>query len=173
MSGKWQTRVAQPLRALFTQGLGPEKITQCLIFGAAISLFPVLGTTSLLCAAAAWRFRLNLPAIQAVNWLLAGAQLALLLPFLRLGEMVFQAPPLPFTAAEIADLARAGLGAFILRFWRALLLAVAGWALTVIPLAALVYFPLKRALGRKSTQKGGWLNARDGAINRGMSEKEL
>lgn len=54
-----------------------------------MGLTPILGSTTLLCAAAAATLRLNLPAMQLVNWMTYPVQLALLIPFLRLGAWIF------------------------------------------------------------------------------------
>ncbi len=61
-------RLVQPVVALLTQGVTPEKIALSLAMGIGLGIFPVLGSTTLLCAAAAIIFRLNLPAIQLINF---------------------------------------------------------------------------------------------------------
>jgi hypothetical protein len=48
-------------------------------------MFPVLGSTTILCAAAAFVLRLSLLAIQAVNFLIYPLQLIVFLPFLQGG----------------------------------------------------------------------------------------
>ena len=66
--GFFHRRVVAPIVALLTQGITPEKIALSLAFGIVLGIFPVLGSTTVLCAAAALVFGLNLPAIQLVNW---------------------------------------------------------------------------------------------------------
>ena len=68
--GFFHRRVVAPIVALLTQGITPGKIALSLAFGITLGVFPVLGTTTLLCVAAALMFGLNLPAIQLVNWLI-------------------------------------------------------------------------------------------------------
>src|SRR5690242_16181112 len=79
-------RLLQPVVDLLRQGVTPEKIALSMALGATLGVFPALGWTTILCAIAAFALRLNLPAIQLVNYLVYPAQLALLLPFFRLGE---------------------------------------------------------------------------------------
>ncbi len=109
----WRTRVVQPLVALLTQGVTPEKLALSVAFGVALGLFPVLGTTTVLCTVAAVVFRLNLPAIQVANYLVYPLQLLLLLPFFRAGAWLFGATPLPLSARQVAEM-------FHRDFWRAM-----------------------------------------------------
>ncbi|HOW96600.1 MAG TPA: DUF2062 domain-containing protein [Kiritimatiellia bacterium] len=137
--GYFRRKVGGALLPLFRQGVTPEKIAQCLVLGAVISVFPVLGTTTFLCAVVAVRLKLNLPAIQAVNWLFGGVQLALIWPFLRLGEWVFRVEPLPLSPAELAARLKEHPWEFIQSFQAAVLCAVTGWLLAAVPLAWLTY----------------------------------
>jgi len=79
------------------QGLTPEKLALCVSLGAVIGIFPALGWTTLLCFGVAWALKLNQPAMQSVNYLVYPLQLALLIPFFRLGESLFGVPHLPIT----------------------------------------------------------------------------
>lgn len=66
----WYRRVLDPILALLRQGVTPEKIAISIVLGVILGVFPVLGATTLLCAGAAILFRLNLPAIQLVNYVM-------------------------------------------------------------------------------------------------------
>ncbi len=139
-------RVIAPIVALLTQGITPEKIALSLAFGIALGVFPVLGSTSILCAAAAVAFRLNLPAIQLINWVIYPVQLFLLLPFIRLGEKLFHAPHLQLSLTQMLALARASLPRSIALLWRTGLHAVVAWLL-IGPLVILIlYLVLSRIL---------------------------
>ena len=65
----FQRRVARPIVELLRQGVTPEKMALSLALGVAMGVFPLLGTTTALCALVALIWRLNLPAIQIVNYL--------------------------------------------------------------------------------------------------------
>ena len=66
-----------------------------------------------LCTVTALGLRLNLPLIQAVNYAGTPLQWLMMVPFLRLGETVTGAEPLPLTPAEIkAAIEVQGLGFF-------------------------------------------------------------
>ena len=67
------------------QGTAPRRLAITLALGFAVGCVPVVGAPTLLCAALALALRLNLPAIQAANYAAMPFQLALMLPFVRLG----------------------------------------------------------------------------------------
>ena len=149
-----QKRLIRPIVQLLTQGITPEKIALSLAFGFMLGIFPVLGTTSLLCLAAAMAFRLNLPAVQLVNVLVNPLWFALLIPFIRAGERLFGAPPLAMTASQIVSLAHAGLLHSISVLWLTALRAAAAWLL-VGPIGIIVLYlilaPMIRRLAPPST----------------------
>lgn len=70
------------------RGLSPEAVALIFAVGLVLGVFPMYGAPTLLCAAAAVAFRLNLPAIQLINQLTAPLQLALLAPLARAGEKI-------------------------------------------------------------------------------------
>jgi uncharacterized protein (DUF2062 family) len=63
----WQRRIIDPIVAQLTQGLTPHKIALTIAIGSAIAMFPILGTTMLLCLIVGIFMKLNQPIIQAVN----------------------------------------------------------------------------------------------------------
>jgi uncharacterized protein (DUF2062 family) len=67
------------------QGVSPRRLALTLALGFAIGCIPVLGIPTVLCAALAMSLRLNMPAIQAANYLAMPLQLFLIVPFVRLG----------------------------------------------------------------------------------------
>ena len=75
------------------QGISPRRLALTLALGFAIGCIPVLGIPTVICAALALALRLNLPAIQAANYLVMPLQLALIVPFVRFGDWLFSAPP--------------------------------------------------------------------------------
>src|SRR5580693_10789122 len=71
------------------QGISPRRLALTLALGFAIGCIPVVGIPTLVCAALALALRLNLPAIQAANYLVMPLQLLLIVPFVRLGGWLF------------------------------------------------------------------------------------
>lgn len=147
-------RLIAPIVALLTQGITPEKIALSLAFGIVLGVFPMLGSTSLLCAAAAVIFRLNLPAIQLVNWLIYPLQLFFFVPFIRMGEMLFRAAPLQLSLAQMLAMIRADLPHAVATLWLAGVHAISAWLLIGPPAILLLNFLLSRALRQVAASSG-------------------
>jgi uncharacterized protein (DUF2062 family) len=144
--GFLQRRIVAPIVALLTQGITPEKIALSLAFGIVLGVFPVLGSTTILCGAAAVIFGLNLPAIQLVNYLIYPMQLLLFVPFIRMGEKLFRVAPVQLSLTQILAMMRADLPHAVSRLWLAEVHAIAAWLLTGLPAIFLLYLLLSRAL---------------------------
>jgi uncharacterized protein (DUF2062 family) len=71
------------------QGISPRRLALTLALGFAIGCFPIVGVTTAICLVVATSLRLNLPAIQAANWIAMPFQVALIVPFVRLGGRLF------------------------------------------------------------------------------------
>jgi uncharacterized protein (DUF2062 family) len=128
------------IRELLQQGLSPEKIALCLALGVAISTVPIsFGLGTALCTAAALVLRLNLPAIQAANWAAAPLQVLLFIPYMRAGEFLTRAKPLPLSIVQITAMFRADLWGSLARLWGSILRATLGWAVAA-PLEVLLIY---------------------------------
>lgn len=151
--GFFRRRLVRPLLDLLRQGVTPEKIALSAALGVVLGVFPALGWTTALCAIAAFSLRLNLPAIQIVNYFMYPAQLALLLPFFRLGERLFGAKHLPLTVGQILDLIHSGVWNAIGLLWTTTWHAIVVWGLLSPPAAGILYLALtpllRRALRRQ------------------------
>jgi uncharacterized protein (DUF2062 family) len=144
----WHRRLIHPIVALLRQGVTPEKIALSLALGVVLGVFPVLGSTTALCGLAAVFFRLNLPAIQIVNYFVYPLQIALLIPFFRLGERLFRAPHLPLSVPQIYAMIHADMWSAIRSLWNTSWHAMVVWSLLAPVFAALVYVILVPALRR-------------------------
>jgi hypothetical protein len=101
------------------------------VLGLVLGVFPVFGLPTLLCAAVAIVFRLNLPAIQLVNQISAPLQYALLLPLGRAGAHITGAGIRGTILENLANGARN---------------AIVGWACFCVPVGLLLYLVLALAL---------------------------
>ena len=79
------------------QGISPRRLALTLALGFAIGCIPVIGVPTVLCASIALALRLNQPAIQAANYAAMPLQLALIVPFMRLGSWLIPSRPSAFT----------------------------------------------------------------------------
>lgn len=147
-------RLVQPLLDLLKQGVTPEKLALSIALGAVFGIFPALGWTTALCALIAFAWRLNLPAIQIVNYFMYPVQIALLLPFFRLGEKLFRAPHLPISVTQIYALAHADLWGAIKFLWSTTWHAMVVWVLLapfLITLLYAIFAPLFRRVIRRQS----------------------
>ena len=145
-------RIARPILELLGQGITPEKMALSVALGVALGVFPVLGTTTALCALAALILRLNLPAIQIVNYFVYPLQIALLIPFFRMGEKLFSAPHLPLSITQIVAMAQASFWGATRFLWTTIWHSIVAWCLIAPVFVAVEYgilVPLLRRVVRK------------------------
>jgi len=118
------------------QGISPRRLALTLALGFAIGCIPVIGVPTLLCATIALTLRLNLPAIQFANYAAMPLQLALIVPFVRLGAWLVSAERTRFLApASFAHLASLSTA---LRAGSMAGEALLAWLLVAIPSVALM-----------------------------------
>jgi len=119
----------------------------CIALGIVLGVCPVLGGPTILCALAAFALRLNLPAIQLINYLAYPLQLTLLLPFVRLGQWLFR------SESASAALAHAHAWETAYAILKAGAHTVVAWICVCAPLGFLLYLFLCHLLRRESKQK--------------------
>ncbi len=151
--GFFQRRLVRPVIELLRQGVTPEKLALSLAFGITLGVFPVLGSTTALCAIAALAFGLNLPAIQIVNYFVYPLQIALLIPFFRLGEKLFGAQHLPLSVQQIYAMIHASMTGAIRELWTTTWHAIVVWSLTAPVAAIALYLVLASVLRRIARRK--------------------
>jgi uncharacterized protein (DUF2062 family) len=148
----WRRKVVQPLLEFLRQGLTPQKLAFTIALGITLGVTPVLGSTALLCTLAAVAFRLNLAAIQLVNWLVYPLQIALLVPFLRIGAWMFRNQPSELSVARILAFIRTNVFQAITTLWTVTIHAVAAWLLLGSIATWLLYVLLVPVFCRMQTQ---------------------
>jgi uncharacterized protein (DUF2062 family) len=136
-----QRRLLSPLLALLRQGVTPGKLALSLSLGTVIGLIPVLGVSTALCAVVAVVLKLNMPAIQLVNYLLTPVQLLLIIPLLRFGESLANAPRFPITLESGLALLSHGAINAVQVLATAIVHATLGW-IVLAPLAAFALYRL-------------------------------
>ena len=149
-------RVTDPLLKLLRQGVTPEKLALSIALAATLSVIPAIGWSAILCAIFAVLFGLNLPVMQAVNYFVYPVQIALLLPFFRLGEKLFRASHLPVSVSQIYVMAHANLWEAIKFLWSTTWHAIVVWGLFAPFVAAFIYFvlaPVFWRVARKALQQ--------------------
>ncbi|HEY3756291.1 MAG TPA: DUF2062 domain-containing protein [Opitutaceae bacterium] len=90
----WRRRILSPIAHQLTQGITPQKIALTVAVGSACALFPIVGTTTILCLIAGVALRLNQPAIQIVNGICTPIHLPVIFGLYHLGNLMFGVHPL-------------------------------------------------------------------------------
>ena len=146
--GYFKRRLVRPILDLLRQGVTPEKIALSVALGSALGVFPTLGWSTTLCAIAAIVLRLNLPAIQLVNYFVYPAQIVLLVPFFRLGEKLFHASHFPISVPQIYSLFRESAWSATKLLWTTIWHAMVVWGMIAPVFVGLVYLILTPLLRR-------------------------
>lgn len=128
------------------QGISPRRLALTLALGFAVGCIPVIGIPTFLCAALAIALRLNLPAIQAANYAAMPFQLALIVPFVRLGGRLVSAGPRP--ALGLGTLMRLSPEVILSQMTGMAGQALLAWVLIAIPTVAVVTLTLTPFLRR-------------------------
>ena len=135
-----RTIITQKITEFLKQGLTPVELAWTISLGVTIGVFPVLGMTTILCALAAVTFRLNLPAIQSINWAMSPLQLLLLIPFTHAGAWIFGGSGISVNLAELKLLMESDLLGTMERYLLAVLRGIAAWTLIALPTAILLHW---------------------------------
>jgi uncharacterized protein (DUF2062 family) len=93
----WIT-IKRKLSLWLFEGISPRRLALTLALGFVLGCLPLVGIPTGLCVVIAVAFRLNLAAIQAANYAAMPFQLALIVPFARLGGRL--TPSVPHLAAD-------------------------------------------------------------------------
>lgn len=139
--------------AWLLEGISPQRLALTLALGFVLGCIPLVGVPTGLCVALAFIFRLNLPAIQAANYAAMPFQLALIVPFVRLGGKL--APAANATATDISILMHSPLqlilhssGPLLAQLGLMAGQALLAWLLMAIPVVALLTLALTGVLRR-------------------------
>lgn len=137
-SGKFVT----PVKNLLLQGTSPRLLAIAIAGSALLGIFPVIGSTTLLCTIFALSLRLNLPLVQLVNFSVYPLQVILIIPFMKLGEYLFGIESLSYSLDDIYRLVSGDILNAISVLWNVTLQGIGAWTVTAPFLFAAIYFPL-------------------------------
>ena len=147
MFGRLKSKSMNIVRSMLREGVSIHKIALCLAMGATLGVFPVLGITTLLCTIAALVFRLNLPAIQMVNYLVYPVQLALMAPFYSVGSWLFNQESWLSPGENLFTLMKNDFWGSMASLWDLTLYAIIAWTVICPILVVLLYMILKPVIG--------------------------
>ena len=135
-------KILSPLSSLLKQGLSPKKLAMVIALGVVLSIFPVLGTTTLICSLVALLFQLNIAAIQIANYTAFPLQIVLFFPFLKLGETISGISLDPITKDQLISIFQENYFQAISELTWYLLVACLGWSVASFPIFIILYLCL-------------------------------
>jgi uncharacterized protein (DUF2062 family) len=145
---RWMHIAKVLLAGWLSQGLSPRQLAFTLALGFAIGCIPLLGVTTALCTLVAVVLRLNLPAIQAANWVAMPVQVVLLVPFLKLGQWLFRGHAVALSRSQILSQLAATPWREIEQMSGMLGHALLAWFITAGPACLLLMVALTYLLSR-------------------------
>jgi len=142
---------------LLIKNTDPDALSLSFALGVTLGLFPIVGTTAIICGIVAYFFRLNQPGIQLINLLVAPLEILCVPFFLHLGESVLGRAHVSLSPDLVIQAFKSNFVEAIRDYGVAILHAIFGWALFV-PLATLILFLLFRPAVRRAK---AWLFRND------------
>jgi hypothetical protein len=139
-------RLVAPLRAELLRGSGPGHLAFTVALGTACGVLPFFGFTTSFTLVVGLCLRRNQLIMQTVNQLISPLQVVLILVYVRAGEWIWRAPPMPLSVSTLAHDFMADPRAFMLRFGWTGIHATTAWGLSVPIILPAVFFPVRRAL---------------------------
>ena len=136
----FKEKLIRPILGFLRQGITPKKMALTIALGVILGLFPILGSTTIICSIVAILLRLNLAVINVINFFVYPLQLLLFIPLIKLGEFIFKINPMPYSLDEIADLFQNNTLLAFEKLWFANLIGIAAWAVIALPIFVSLYF---------------------------------
>ncbi len=137
-----------PILALLRMGATPRSLAWSIAAGVLIGINPVVGSTTLISLAVTFRFRLNMVATQIANHAMFPLELALLIPFIRLGSRVFHTAAMPLAPRLFVLQARSAPLTLTYNLWMWVWHAFVLWAAMAVVAAPLLALALTELLER-------------------------
>jgi uncharacterized protein (DUF2062 family) len=134
---KWFRKAKESLNSTLKSCLTPEKMALTIALGVSLGVLPLPWGATLLCALFAYVFKLNQAGIQVINYMAYPLQIALFVPFYRVGEKLF---PGTFPALSIGGNGK--ILNFISHLGQSTLKAIFAWVMLAPPLALILYLIL-------------------------------
>lgn len=139
-------KVRDPFLTEIKKGVTPDEIAAAVSVSLAIAVNPIIGTTTILCLIAGKIFRLNHLIMQTINYFSYPLQLLLIVPLVRLGEIITGAEKLPLNPTLILEEFNRSFSGFLIKFGMAGLHGLLGWLIAVPPCAFIINFILRKFL---------------------------
>ncbi len=133
----WQRWFIAPIKAQLMQGMTVDRVSWTIALGVVLGVFPIMGSTTLVCLLAGWALHLNQALLHVFKTAVYPLHLALILVFIRLGERLYGAPLIAFSIPQLLARFKEDPLQFARDFGLAAWHGVSAWLL-IAPVAALL-----------------------------------
>lgn len=133
----WRRWLVAPVVTQLTHGTSPDRIGWTIALGMVVGVFPIMGSTTLVCLLIGWLLRLNQPVLHVFRAVVYPLHLALILIFIRLGERLYGAPLISFSIPQLIGKFKDSPLQFARDFGMAAWHGVSAWLL-IAPVAAVL-----------------------------------
>jgi len=135
----FRRKVKEPLLAELKQGITAKQLALACAVSLAISVNPFIGTTTLLCLLAGKIFRLNHVVMQIINYFSYPLQIALIIPWIRLGEKLSGSEAQVIEITQMKAEFSQSFANFVSKFCQLGVHAFLGW-IVVVPWATWIVY---------------------------------
>lgn len=149
----WKSRfhrwIVQPIINQLKRGTSPEELSWTIALGVTLGIFPIMGSTSLVCFIAGMIFKLNQAILHLFKSLTYPLHLALILVFIRLGQQLNGVALIKFSIPQMMGQFKDDPTQFARDFGMAALYGIEAWAIAaiiLIPLIRIISLPILRKL---------------------------
>jgi uncharacterized protein (DUF2062 family) len=126
-----------------------EKLSLTIALGISFGIMPVIGLSTIILTILAIVFRLNIPAIQLVNYLAEVIRIILFVPFIKLGQIIFYPNESGIQINNILHNYHTNFFATFKSIWHLNLGGILVWAFIAIPLGLLIYYKIQPLLKKQ------------------------
>jgi len=141
--------IIEPIINQLKRGISPEKLSWTIALGVTLGIFPIMGSTSLVCFIAGYFLKLNQAILHLFKTLTYPLHLALILVFIRLGQHLNGVPPIKFSIPQMVIQFKDNPAQFARDFGMAAWYGIEAWAiaaLVLIPVLRIISLPLLKKL---------------------------
>jgi uncharacterized protein (DUF2062 family) len=147
-----QRRVVDPLVQELKKGITPEALAMATAVGLFLCVSPIIGTTTVLCLFFGWLLKLNQVVLMTINFFSYPLQIAMIVPFVRLGEVICRADPLPLNPQVMVQSFANSPSQFLHDFGMAGVHGILGWLVAapfIIGILLFIFRPLYRQIAQR------------------------
>jgi hypothetical protein len=145
---RWKRWVIDPVKSQLTRGITPHKLGWTIAAAVTLGIFPIMGTTSLICFLFGAAFKLNQPVLHTFKTLVYPLHLGLILVFIRIGQRLHGVPLLTLSIPQMLVRFQADPMQFARDFGLAAWHGITAWMLIAPILAIVIKFSITPILVR-------------------------